>query len=158
MTTDDKQPDSAEQEDALHKELDLMLRKAEMLYEEKKYDEAVEHLGKMIERFPDSPFPHHDLAVVYLSQLHDKYEHLEIWDDLAEDEALFEAAVSAEEAALDLDSEFVPALNNLGTLFALRGWWEDAIEEWEYSLAIDPEQPELREDLEEVRARAGAEE
>jgi len=143
-------------EDVIHKELDLLLRKAEELYAEKKYDEAVTHLQQMIERFPESPLPHHDLALVYLSQLSDKYQHLDVlWEDLAEDEALFEAAEAAEEAALDVNSEFVPALNNLGTLYALRGWWEDAIEEWDYSLSIDPDQPEVREDLVEVRSRAG---
>ncbi|HBF34650.1 TPA: hypothetical protein DDW35_08795 [Candidatus Sumerlaeota bacterium] len=150
MTTETPSPN-----EDIHKELDLLLRKAEELYAEKKYDEAVGHLQQMIERFPDSPLPHHDLAVVYLSQLYDKYQHMEVWEDLADDEAIFEAAVAAEEAALDVDGEFVPALNNLGTLFALRGWWEDAVEEWDYSLSIDPEQPELREDLAEVRERVG---
>jgi len=136
-------------------ELDDFLAEAEQMVKESRYDDAEIHLLAVIERYPDSPLPHHDLAVVYLARLREDYEHLEIWEDLADDEEVFELAVAETEAALDLDENFLPARNNLGTLFALRAWWEPAIQQWEMSLSVNPDQPVVREDLARARSRLG---
>jgi tetratricopeptide (TPR) repeat protein len=136
---------------AQDRELDDLLAQAENLSKEKRYDEAVAVLNRAIERFPESPLPHHDLSVVHLVRLRADYEHLEIWEDLADDESFFESAVAEAETAIDLDGEFVAARNNLATLFALRGWWKAAIEQWETSLSIRPDQSQVREDLNAAR-------
>ncbi|MBN1867464.1 tetratricopeptide repeat protein [Candidatus Sumerlaeota bacterium] len=136
---------------AQSRRLDDLLAQAEALSDEKRWDEAVAALEKTIERFPDSPLPHHALSVVYLLRLREDYEHLEVWEDLADDERLFESAVDEAEAAIDLDEEFVPARNNLATLFALRGWWKAAVEQWETSLTIRPDQSRVREELNDAR-------
>lgn len=155
MANGDKQNGNTplpEDDEAL--EMDAMLAEAETLAQEGRLEEATQLLETVIERFPESPLPHHALSVVYLSRLRKDYEHLELWENLANDEELFELAVSEAEAALELDPDFVPARNNLGTLCAYRGWWEDAIAHWERSLAISPDQPLIREDLARVRERA----
>lgn len=144
------------EEDAAEKaaefsELDELLDRAERLLEEGHFDEAVEVLRESIERFPESPLPRHDLSVVYFTRLRRKYEHLEVWEELAEDEAFFEAAVREAETALEIDGDFVPARNNLATLFALRGWWADAARHWEMSLTLQPDQSQARLDLVEAR-------
>jgi len=122
---------------------------------EKQYERVVKHLLKVIKDFPESPLPHHDLAVVYFTMLREDYSHLQVWEDLADDEILFELAVSEEEAALEIDDQLFSARNNLGTLFALRGWWQNAIDQWEQSLSISPDQPEVRQDLTNAHERLG---
>ena len=82
-------------------------------------------------------------------------EHLEVWGDLAEDEECFEEAVGEAEAALAADPGYVPARNNLGRLFALRGWWQGAVEQWEASLSNYPDQPQIREELLAAKAKLG---
>ena len=136
-------------------QLDALLEEGEQLCADKQYDEAIARLRAAIEQYPDSPLPHHALSVVCLMRLREDYAHMEVWEDLAGDEAHFEAAVKEAEAALDLDEKFVPARNNLGTLFALRGWWEDAIRQWEVSLTLEPGQSQVREDLSDARRHLG---
>jgi tetratricopeptide (TPR) repeat protein len=131
--------------------LEVLLKKADELFRQKRYDDATEVLKGAAEEYPDSPLPHHDLSVLNLERLRETYSHLEIWEDLADDEAHFETAVAEAEVALDLDENFLPARNNLGTLFALRGWWEDAAEQWEISLTLQPDQSQVREELLEAR-------
>jgi tetratricopeptide (TPR) repeat protein len=133
-------------------ELDEKLRLAGELSDAGRYDEAIQMLRELAEQYPESPLPHHNLSVIYLLRLQEDYEHLEVWEDLSDDEKVFEQAVSEAEAALALQESFVPALNNLGTLFALRGWWQDAINQWERSLSEEPGQPLVREDLAEARS------
>lgn len=137
------------------KDLDEALRIGEQMLHENRFDEVVIHLLDVIKRFPESPLPHHNLAVVYLIMLREDYSHLQVWEDLADDETLFQLAVAEEEAALQRDDQFVAARNNLGTLFALRGWWQNAIDQWEQSLSISPDQPEVRQDLTNMRNRLG---
>jgi len=136
-------------------QLDALLEEGEQLCADKRYDEAISRLRAAIEQYPDSPLPHHALSVVCLMRLREDYEHLEVWEDLADGEAHFEAAVKEAEAALDLDEKFVPARNNLGTLFALRGWWEDAIRQWEMSLTLEPGQSQVREEMSDARRHLG---
>ena len=131
--------------------LEQRLRQAVELAESGDFDSADAELRAAIERYPDSPLPHHDLSVLRLTQLRRDYEHLEVWEDLSGDEALFEEAVREAEAALELDAEFLPARNNLAMLFALRGWWKDALEQWETSLSVDPGQSQVREHMVEAR-------
>ena len=133
-------------------ELDEKMRTATELVNSGKYDESIQLLRALAEQYPDSPLPHYNLSVIYLMRLQEDYEHLEVWEDLSDDEKVFEQAVSEAETALQIKPDFIPALNNLGTLFALRGWWQDAINQWEKSLSEEPDQPLVREDLAEARS------
>ena len=136
-------------------ELGEILREAEELLKDGDYDGAVEKLQEAAEQAPESPLPRHNQSVVHLMRLMEDYSHEELWEDLADDEGAFEAAVSEAEAALEIDGDFVPARNNLGRLFAVRGWWENAIEQWEISLSTYADQPQVRKDLAEARRHIG---
>jgi len=131
--------------------LNNLLEQAESLASDCNFAAAETCLRQAVERYPDSPLPHHALSIVVLDQLRRDYDHLEVWDDLAQDEALFEEAIHEAETALELEPDFVPAHNNLGTLYALRGWWVDAIREWELSLSIRSDQSQVREEMLQAR-------
>ena len=132
-------------------DLDDILAQAEDLTSEQRYSEAQAMLRDAAARFPESPLPHHALSVVYLEQLRQDHEHEELWETLTEDEGLFDEAVSEAELACEIDDGFTPARNNLGRLFAYRGWWAEAIRQWEISLTLYPDQPAVRDDMSRVR-------
>ena len=127
--------------------LDGLLDRAGHLLGDGHFDDAVGVLREAIEQFPDSPLPRHDLSVAYFSRLRGKYDHLEVWGDLSDEEAFFEAAVREAKASLEIDDDFVPGHNNLATLFALRGWWKEAEQHWEISLTLQPDQSLVRQDM-----------
>jgi tetratricopeptide (TPR) repeat protein len=132
--------------------LDALLKSAQALFEESDLTATIKRLQEGVERYPDSPLPHHNLSVVYISMLLEEETRREVWEDLADEEACFEAAVRESEQAIGLDRNFVAAYNNLGMLFASRGWWAEAIEQWETSLSIDPGQSKIRDDMMQARS------
>ncbi len=132
--------------------LDGLLKKAQALFEEGDLTVAIQRLHECIERYPDSPLPHHNLSVVYINLLLEEEIRHEVWSDLADEEACFEAAVRESELAIELDRNFVEAYNNLGMLFASRGWWTEAIAQWETSLSIDPGQSKIRDEMMQARS------
>jgi tetratricopeptide (TPR) repeat protein len=132
-------------------DLPSMLEEGLNLAESGDLDEAIEILTDAVERFPESPLSHYNLGVAHFMKLKEDLEHVEMWEDYADDEGHYEEAVASFEHALEIDEKFVGALNNLATLYALRDRAEDAIDLWERSLEIDPDQPEVREDLDEYR-------
>lgn len=131
--------------------LDQILHEAADHYHEKRYDQAIALLKKAALEYPESPLPPHDLSVVFLNLYKEDISHHDVWDTQTEDEDFFEAAVGAAEEALEKDSQFVPAHNNLAVLFAMRGWWKEAISQWEMSLTLKPDQSGIREELVEAR-------
>jgi tetratricopeptide (TPR) repeat protein len=132
--------------------LDALLKNAQALFEEGDLAGTIKSLQESIKRYPDSPLPHHNLSVVYISMLLEEETRKEVWEDLADEEACFEAAVRESEQAIGLDRGFVAAYNNLGMLFASRCWWAEAVAQWEMSLSIDPGQSKVRDEMMQARS------
>lgn len=116
-------------------------------------EQAVEILREAAKRWPDNPQVHCELGVCIFMLLESRLAHLDLWENLAEDEALAEEAVSAFETAIALDSQMAVAYTNLGNLLALRGRVRKAIQLWEKSLQLNPDQPAVRENLALYRAQ-----
>lgn len=133
--------------------LSELLDEGRHLAERGRYDEAIEDLRGAVERFPDEAASHYSLSVACLMKLKGDMEHIELWEDLSEDEELLETAIFECESALERSPEMTAALNNLGILYAVRGWYHKACEQWNRSLEIDPEQPSVRGDIELARER-----
>jgi Flp pilus assembly protein TadD len=111
------------------------------------FNKSVPLLQKAVELDPDNPETHYNLAVCYGIMLLEDLERDELWEDITDEEELFELAISEYLEAIELDPEFVEAHNNLGTLYAMRGDEEDALKEWLISLEIDPDQPDIKEEV-----------
>ena len=141
--TNNSRPDA----EKIDSRLEKLLHEAEEHMQEGAYRKAAEIALEATREFPQSPLPFHALSVVYLRLLQSDIEHLEMWEDLSDDEAYCDAAIGAAKTAIDLDEEFVPARNNLAMLYAVRGWWDEAVKQWETSLSIQPDQSQVRQDL-----------
>lgn len=124
-----------------------LIEQGEKLAKEGNLDEAEEVLKRAVEMEPDNALTHYNLSLVYMIKLKRDIEQEELWEDYADDEGYFEEAIAHCQTAVELNPKMVEAHNNLGTLYALRGWKEKAIEQWEESLAIHPDQPQVREDI-----------
>lgn len=131
--------------------LKQLLQQAERHMEAGDYRLAADEAKRACEEYTQSPLPHHALSVVYLRLMQSDIEHLEMWEDLSDDEVYYDAAVGAAEAAIDVDEGFVPARNNLAMLFATRGWWKEAIKQWEISLSLEPDQSHVRQEMIDAR-------
>ncbi|AXA35442.1 MAG: tetratricopeptide repeat protein [Candidatus Hydrogenedentota bacterium] len=116
-------------------------------------EQAVEILREAANRWPDNPQVHYELGVCIFMLLESRLAHLDLWENLAEDEALAEEAVSAFETAIALDPQMAEAYTNLGNLLALRGRVRKAIQLWEKSLELNPDQPAVRDNLTLYRAQ-----
>ncbi len=130
-------------EDLENPEMNEMLEKADQAASDGNYDEAIEVLENAVEKFPESVFTHYNLGVVYYMKLKEDMDHAEVWEDYSDEEGYYEESVMEFQQALELDPDFVPALNNLGNLYALREMWEEASEQYEHSLEVNPDQPEI---------------
>ncbi|UCE17303.1 MAG: tetratricopeptide repeat protein [Gemmatimonadota bacterium] len=127
--------------------VDVMVELASLYGERNEIRKAVDLLEQILGIDPENTTAHYNLGVCYFKVLKSDLEVSEIWEDKADDEEFFELAIVAFQRALELDSEFVEAYNNLGTLYALRGWNEEAKEQWKRSLELNSNQPEIRENL-----------
>lgn len=128
--------------------LDDYIGTTEQIAREGRLDEAVEVMREGVDRFPDSPTGQYNLGVALFLRVKKDREHLLLWENLADDDQLAEEAIAALEGAVDTDPKFVQAWNNLGTLYALRGRKNEALDAWNKSLALDADQPEVRDDIE----------
>jgi Flp pilus assembly protein TadD len=127
--------------------VEVLIELASLYGEQNQLRRAVELLNRAIILGPENATAQYDLGVCYLEVLKGDMEISEIWEDKADDEEFFELATVAFQRAIEIDPDFVEAYNNLGTLYALRGWNDQAREQWEQSLALDPDQPRIRENL-----------
>lgn len=130
---------------------DGLVERAVELAEREKHAEAIECLKKAIELDDDRPEAHYNLAVVYGLLAMGDVAIEELFDDHVDDEILFQNAVEEYQRVLEIEPGHIPAHNNLATIFALHGERDLAIQELELSLDLDPDQPEVREQLEDLR-------
>jgi len=127
--------------------VEIMIELASHYGEASRLREAIDLLNQAIDIDPENATAQYNLGVCYLEVLKSDLEVSEIWEDRADDEEFFELAIVAFQRTIEIDPGFVEAYNNLGTLYALRGWGDQAREQWEASLSIDPEQAKTRENL-----------
>lgn len=124
------------------------LEAAENAGDEKQLEQALDILREAVERFPDSGEAHYDLGVALFMLLESRLAHLDLWENLAEDEELAEETIAAFEAAIERKPDFAPAYTNLANMLALRGNARKAVALWQRSLELDPDQPEVKDNLE----------
>lgn len=127
--------------------LDDYISVSEKVARDGRYDEAVDVLREANKRYPESPTGRYNLGVALFLRVKQDHEHLELWENLADDEQYAEEAMAALEGAVDADPQFYQAYNNLGRLYTLRGRKQDAVEAWEKSLQIKPDQADVAADL-----------
>lgn len=128
--------------------LDEYITVSEQVAKEGRLDEAVDMLREASHRYPESPTGRYNLGVALYLRVRQDREHQHLWEDLADDEQLAEEAIIALEGAVETDPTFVEAYNNLGRLYSLRGRKADALQAWNKSLELRPDQPQVREDIE----------
>lgn len=133
--------------------LEEYLAAGERIAQDGRLDEAIDVLREATSTFPDSATAHYNLGVSIFLKLREDLAHLELWEDLADEEDLAEECLVEFQAAVDLDTELAPAWTNLGSILALRGRINEAIAAWEKSLSLDPNQPGVVSDIELYRAR-----
>lgn len=128
--------------------LEEYLQAAESAADQQQLAQAIDILREAVRRFPESGEAYYDLGVALFMLLETRLAHLDLWQNLAEDEELAEEAVAAFEAAIERKPDFAPAYTNLGNMLALRGNVKKAVKLWRRSLELDPNQPEVAENLE----------
>lgn len=149
--TDDDDDESLAEGSTGVGDLDTMLEEAEAYAVEGNLDAAIETLSDAVDRFPESPLSHYNLGVVHFMMLREDLEHQELWEDFVDEQGHYEEAVAAFERVLELEENFLGALNNLAALYALRHRIKEAAELLERSLAADPDQSDVRADYEEFQ-------
>ncbi len=152
------QDDELNQPDPLRYNLDTLddyISVSEQVAREGRLDEAVDVLREATRRYPESPTGRYNLGVALFLRVKQDREHLELWENLADDEQLAEEAIMALEEAIEQDPGFLQAYNNLARLYALRGRKHEAVAMWEKSLALNSDQPEVRADMEMYRDKLG---
>lgn len=127
--------------------LDEGLRSAADDLQRGRFKTAVKTLRDLIEKFPNSPQVFHDLGVAYMMRLKADVQVQEYWENLADDEQVYQEAHDAFSRAIEIDPNFLGSLNNLGALEVMRGNLDRGIELWERSLSLNPSQPAVRDDL-----------
>jgi len=128
--------------------LDDYISVSENVAREGRLDEAVDVLREANRRYPESPTGRYNLGVALFLRVKQDREHLELWENLADDEQYAEEAIVALEGAIEADPGFIQAYNNLARLYALRGRKAEALRTWRKSLELKPDQPDVRADLE----------
>ncbi len=130
---------------------DELVERGVELAEKEKYAEAVECLKKAIELDDERLEAHYNLAVIYGLLAMGDIAAEELFEDHVDEEILFQNAVEEYQRVLEIEPGHIPAHNNLATVFALHGERDLAIQELETSLELDPDQPEVREQLEDLK-------
>jgi len=133
--------------------LDEYLATGEKVAREGRLAEAVDLMREATNRFPESATGKYNLGVALFLRLREDKAHLELWEDLADDEQLADEAIVALEGAIDSDPSFVAAYNNLARLYALRNRSEEALAMWGRSLELDPNQETVRAEMELYRGK-----
>ena len=123
------------------------------LAEQEDFAQAIPVLQQAIALDDDRIDAHYNLAVVYGLLAMGDLSVEEYFEDHVDEEILLQNAIEEYQRVLETDPTHVPAHNNLATVFALHGERELAIQELQCSLDIDPEQPEVREQLAELQGQ-----
>jgi tetratricopeptide (TPR) repeat protein len=129
---------------------DDLLTRSIAVADNKEYQEAIRLLQDAIERDPERADAHYNLGVVYGLLAMGDLDHETYFEDHVDEEMLLQSAIEEYQLALEAEPGHLAAHNNLATIFALHGERELAVHELETSLALDPDQPEIAEQLREL--------
>ncbi|MDD3627963.1 MAG: tetratricopeptide repeat protein [bacterium] len=119
--------------------------------EEGRFKRAMEALKHSLNLNPESPAVHYNLGVLYSKVFFKDISKEELWEDLSDDEFAFEMATKELQEAISLEPNFIEAYNNLGTLYKLRHLDEEAVKMFKKSLELDPDQEDVRDELDEIQ-------
>ncbi len=136
-------------------ELDELIAEVDELSDTGQFRKAVRQWRRSIDRFSDEPRAYHHYGLTCFRLLEEEAAYQPNWDTEPSLVGLYEEASGALEEAVNLEEDNFEAWNILGALYALRENYREAIGAWERSLAIEPNQEQVREDLETVRHRFG---
>lgn len=153
---DDEAPEEEDED-----ELESLIEEGEALIEEGEYGQALEIFREASERFSDRPIALYHLGQTALMVLSDAIEEdgdHSSWQDDDELVGLYEEALNAFDVALSVDEEFYPALNGQGALYLVVDNRAAAVECWERSLEIEPDQEDISQVLEETKGTLSDEE
>jgi len=129
---------------------DLLVELGIAYAENQQYKEALATFEKALKLYPEDAVIHYDLGFLYKLMALRDLEKLELWEDATDDELLVENAMYYFRKALELNPDYVSAMNNLAALHAIREEFDDAIRLWRQSLEIDEDQPDVKTDLQAV--------
>ena len=129
---------------------DLVTRGVE-LAEQESFAEAIAALERAAELDDARVDAHYNLAVLYGLLAMSDLKAEEYFEDHVDEEILLQNAIDEYQRVLELDDTHIAAHNNLGTIYALHGERDLAVHELELSLQIDPDQPDVREQLDELK-------
>lgn len=150
------QEGSAEQPETYRYNLDSLddyLATGEQIAKLGRLDEAVDIMREATRRYPESPTGKYNLGVALFLRVREDKAHLELWEDLADDENLADEAIAALQDAVAQDPNFIAAYNNLGRLLALRNRPREAFAAWERSLQLDPSQETVQAEMDLYRSK-----
>lgn len=153
---DEQQDDAAELPVSFRYNFDTLddyIATSEKIGQDGRLEEAVDVMREGARRFPESARAHQALGLALLLALKADIAVKELWEFMADEEELAEEAHEAFQAAIGRDPELWDAYANLGTLLVMRGRTAKAVEVWEKSLELNPDQPDVKGDLEMVRGR-----
>lgn len=119
--------------------------------EKQMYDSAIDILESAISIDEDNPVLHYNLGVVYGMKLMEDLDVSKLWEDHTDEEKLFQTAILEYQKALELDPDYIEAYNNLGVLYELKGWKQKALEVWEKSLSLEPNQKDIKENIKSLK-------
>ena len=127
--------------------VEVMVELASLYGEEGEIRKALDLLDQALAIDPEHAAAHYNVGVCYLMVLINELDASEIWEEKTDDEECFELATIAFQRALEIEPDLYEAHNNLGTLYALRNEDDQAREHWELSLQLNPDQPDIQDDL-----------
>lgn len=118
--------------------------------ENEEYQKAKELFEKASKLYPDDPVIYYDLGFLYKMLLLKDTEHLELWEDVSDEQVLMDDAIYYFQKALEINPDYINALNNLASLYAIRNDYDDAITLWKRSLELDDSQELVRNDIQAI--------
>ena len=119
--------------------------------ESREYAAALAAIRRAVELRPEDAEAHYNLGVLYGMLCMEDLKVEEFFEDHSDEEIVMARAIHHYELAVQFDPEFFHAYNNLATLHAIHGSYKLAVQALDESLRINPDQPDVKEELAELR-------
>lgn len=129
---------------------DALVEMAIVYAEDEDYQSARKYFERALELYPEDPVIYYDLGFLYKMMLLKDTEHLELWEDASDEQVLMEDAIYYFQKALDINPDYINALNNLASLYAIKNNYDEAISLWKRSLEIDDSQEMVKNDIQAI--------